>query len=102
MSNDVFSLIDDLISGSDQGAEAKHNSRLPEVEGSEWRALRVFSHVLEREIFVRWKGHDPRVVHVDRTPYTLEEIATLKNGDPQAVRAVHETKEFFEGKVIKE
>ncbi len=85
--------------GSAVDAEPKQAPRPREPEGSEWRRVRAFSKVLGREIVVSWKGSEPRVVFVDRSAYTLDEIATLKNGDPQAVRAAHETKSVFNGKV---
>lgn len=64
--------------------------------------LRVFSHVLGREITISWKRNNPKVIHVDRTPYTDEEISKLKQATPKVVKSAHLLKETFEGKIIDE
>lgn len=64
------------------------------------RSLIAHSKVLDRDIIVSWTGDNPKVVYVDRTPYTLEEIAELKGATPGAVRSAHLVKEEFEGEII--
>jgi len=62
----------------------------------------VYSKVLDRNIVVSWSGNDPKVVYVDRTPYTPEEISKLKGADPESVTAAHLLKQTFDGKIVDE
>lgn len=75
--------------------ETKAERRPSKVEHAEWRALSVFSKVLGREIVVSWRGERPSVVYVDRTPYTLKEIAQLKGLNASGVKVAHEVKSEF-------
>lgn len=61
--------------------------------------LRVFSKVLGEEVTISWFSDIPNVVYVNRTPYTTEEIARLKGAGPKDVRAVHLTREAFNGEI---
>lgn len=64
--------------------------------------LRVFSHVLGRKVAISWMGANPKVVHVDRTPYSLDEIAKLKGASLEEAKKVHLLKETFNGKIVDE
>jgi hypothetical protein len=64
------------------------------------RRMVVFSHVLDREVSISWYMTSPNVVYVDRTPYTPEEIAKLKNGDPNSIKMAHLLKETFQGTIV--
>ena len=66
------------------------------------RRLVAYSKVLSRNVVVSWKVSNPKVVYVNRIPYTTEEIAKLKGADPTGVRTVHLLKKTFHGKIIDE
>ena len=63
------------------------------------RRLVAYSKVLSRNVVVSWKVSNPKVVYVNRIPYTTEEIIKLKGAGPKDVRAVHLTKETFNGEI---
>lgn len=74
--------------------------RRQEAGESGWRTLRILSSVLGKEIQIAWREENPRVVYVDRKPYTETELGTLKGADPKVIRAAHEIKSIFKGKVL--
>jgi len=66
------------------------------------RTLLVHSHVLGREITLRWIGDDPKVINVEGIRYTSEEVAMLKGSSSTEVRKVCEVKDAFQGIVTGE
>ena len=60
----------------------------------------AYSKVLGREIVVTWTGMDPKVIYVDRTPYTPEEIAKIKDTGPNRIKTTHLLKENFQGTTL--
>ena len=56
------------------------NWQVESVEtGPDLRTFAVFSQVLNREVFVSWDSANLDKVFLDGVPYSLEEIATLKD-----------------------
>lgn len=72
----------------------------PKEERSDFR---MFSNVLHGEVDVVYPEDRPGVVLVDGVAYRRDEIETLTGNklDPTGLRSVHETKRFFDGKVMK-
>lgn len=60
----------------------------------------VYSHVLNRKIVLSWNSKDPKVIYVDRTPYSKDEIAKLKGADPKTIQTAHLLKEKFNGTIL--
>ena len=64
-------------------------------------SVTVFSKVLGHNIRLSWRGNNPNILYVGRTPYTLKEVDRLNQGDlsARAIRAIHNIKKSFEGKI---
>ncbi len=62
------------------------------------RTVKVFSKVLNREVFVSWEGDNPGTIFFDGIPYSVAEIAKLKEMplNPDDLRAIQQVKEPFE------
>lgn len=70
---------------------------ISENEGPAPESVRVYSQALQREITISWHGDNPDEVFVEGKPYSLAEIAKLKELAPEAARAAHEIKTVFRG-----
>lgn len=79
-------------------ALGKTSQARPSTDASE-RKIVAYSRVLGRDIVISWRGDEPRVIYVDRTLYTAEEIAGMDGAGPEAVRDVHLLKEDFDGEL---
>ena len=75
---------------------AKKGDQVEPINTDRECRLVAYSKVLGRDMVLSWTGDDPKVVYVDRTPYTTEEITRLKSSDPESVKATHWVKEMFE------
>jgi len=66
------------------------------------RAIRAFSRVLNEEVIISWDDGNPKVLHIDRTSYTLKEIENLKAFRPtgEELTAIHELKRCFDGELL--
>ena len=62
----------------------------------------IYSKALEKLILVSWEGNDPKVILIDQTSYSLEEIQRIKKFNPVGVdiKTIHELKEIFQGQVL--
>jgi hypothetical protein len=65
-------------------------------------AIRAFSKVLNKEITISWTGENPKVIRIDRTPYSLKEIEKLKALAPSVkdLSAIHHFKTCFDGQLL--
>ena len=64
--------------------------------------IAVYSKALDREIRIRWKSNDPKVIYLEQPAYTSREVNILKNADPKGIKAAHLVKEIFGGKILEE
>ena len=64
--------------------------------------LPVFSEVLGRNIVISWQGKNPKVVYMDQTPYSLNEIQQLKSQELSAkdLKNIHDIKAEFDGHIV--
>ena len=66
------------------------------------RTITAFSKVLGRNITLSWTGSNPKVVYLDRVPYTLDEIERMKQvKNPNLIKNTLQVKEIFNGKINK-
>jgi len=69
--------------------------------GPDMRTVTVLSRVLNREVFISWEGDKPETVLFEGMPYTLDEIAKLKEMPltPEDLRTIHRVKTEFKGEI---
>jgi len=69
--------------------------------GPDMKTIPVFSHVLNREVFISWQGENPQTILFDGVAYTIDEIAKLKEMPltPDELRAIHQVEVAFEGSI---
>ncbi|SPD73774.1 hypothetical protein PITCH_A1960003 [uncultured Desulfobacterium sp.] len=61
------------------------------------RSVTAYSRVLGRDIRISWQGENPKVVYVDRTPFSLDEIKALRGTSPADLKKAYLLKEAFDG-----
>jgi hypothetical protein len=79
-----------------------HKATIIRALKSKRESLTVFSKVLNQDIEISWIEGEPKVVYVDRVPYTADEVSKLKDADTKGIKAAHLLKKTFDGKILDE